>query len=94
MQKHELLKQIKQEMGAEAPSLTTIDRTVEATFAAIAKAMRNRDSVNIAGFGSFKADLRKERTITSPITKEEMTVPAKFVPKFTPSSILKAEVKG
>ena len=45
--------------------------------------------VVISGFGKFHASARKARTARVPGTDRTVEVPAKVVPKFTPSKTLK-----
>ena len=48
--------------------------------------------VPLVGFGTFSLAARKARTARNPKTGEAVDVPAKTVPKFKPSAILKAQV--
>jgi len=61
-------------------------------FATITDALKNGESVQITGFGSFKVDKRAARTGRNPQTGEPIEIPAKNVPKFVAGKALKDAV--
>jgi len=65
---------------------------VECVFDSIAKALKKKGQVAIAGFGTFKVAKRKARTGRNPQTGEEIKIAAKSVPKFTAGKALKDAV--
>ncbi len=50
--------------------------------------------IEIRGLGVFKNKARKARVARNPRTGEEVTVPARSVPTFQPSKLLKARISG
>ena len=65
---------------------------VEALFTAIAEEVKKGEKVSIHGFGSFEKVKRSARKGHNPNTGEEITIPEKKAPKFTPSKVLKESV--
>lgn len=89
MNKSELVSAIAEESG-----LTKADsaKALDATIAAITKAMSSGDQVAIIGFGTFKVGERAARTGRNPQTGAEMQIPAAKVPKFAAGKALKEAV--
>jgi DNA-binding protein HU-beta len=69
------------------------ERVVDTVFNSIEGAMKDGDSVSVAGFGIFEAKLRAKREARNPRTGETVTVPAMRVPKFRAAKALKDSVK-
>ena len=67
-------------------------RALDATVAAITKALKQGDSVAILGFGSFVVRERAARTGRNPKTKEEIQIPASKNPVFKAGKALKDAV--
>ena len=67
-------------------------RALDATVAAITKAVAAGDSVALVGFGTFKASERAAREGKNPKTGEALQIAATTVPKFTPGASFKAAV--
>ena len=65
---------------------------VECVLDAITEALANQDSVQIAGFGSFKVCERKARTGRNPQSGASIDIPARKVPRFIPGKALKDAV--
>jgi len=65
---------------------------VTATVAGIKSGIMNDGKVGLVGFGTFKAVARKARTARNPQTGEPVEVPARMVPVWKASKILKEEV--
>lgn len=51
------------------------------------------ESIVLPGFGTFKVSFRSPRVCKNLKTGEDIMVPAKSVPVFTPSKVLKESVK-
>lgn len=67
---------------------------VNAVFDTLTEAMIAGDKVSMVGFGNFEAAHQPARTARNPRTGEAVDVPAKYVPKFKPSTVLKAAVNA
>ncbi|KJS31392.1 MAG: DNA-binding protein [Desulfatitalea sp. BRH_c12] len=65
---------------------------VECMLDAITEALADKDTVQIAGFGSFKVSERKARTGRNPQSGASIDIPARNVPKFIPGKALKDAV--
>ncbi len=66
---------------------------VDCVLSNIAEALRNKETVQIAGFGSFKVSKREARKGRNPQTGAEIDIEARMVPKFVPGKALKNAVK-
>jgi len=66
---------------------------VNATFAAIQKALKKGDAVTLVGFGTFGVSKRKARKGRNPQTGETIKIAAKKVPVFKAGKGLKDSVK-
>lgn len=55
--------------------------------------LKQGTQVKIVGLGTFKVRERKARTAINPKTGEKIELPAKRVPRFTPSKDLKEAIK-
>jgi DNA-binding protein HU-beta len=69
------------------------DDAVNATFAAIQKALKKGDDVTLVGFGTFKVSKRKARVGRNPQTGAALKIAAKKVPVFKAGKGLKDAVK-
>ncbi|MCR4921821.1 MAG: HU family DNA-binding protein [Bacteroidaceae bacterium] len=69
---------------AEGAGLSKADakKALDATLAAIAKAVKDGDKVTLIGFGTFAASKRPARKGINPQTKKTITIAAKKVVKF------------
>lgn len=67
--------------------------TVDATLAAIQKALKKGDAVTLVGFGTFNVKKRKARTGRNPQTGKAIKIAAKKVPVFKAGKALKDAVK-
>ena len=68
-------------------------RSIEKLFEIIEKEIAVGNMVNITGFGSFSARVRKQREGFNPQTKGKMIMPAVNVAKFKAGSRLKQTLK-
>jgi len=55
--------------------------------------LKTGNQVKITGLGTFKVKEKKARVAINPKTGEKIQVPAKKVPRFTPSKDLKTAIK-
>lgn len=90
MNKSELVSAI-----AAGANLTKVDakKAMDATFAAIAKALQEGDKVALLGFGTFSIGERPAREGINPATKEKIQIPAKKVIKFKAGAELADSIK-
>lgn len=86
MNKGELVEKI-----AESTGLTKKDSeaAVNSFIEVVEKALKKKDKVAIAGFGTFDVSSRKARTGRNPKTGEEIKIPASKCPKFKPGKSFK-----
>lgn len=66
---------------------------VDCVLSAITKALQEKDTVTLVGFGTFKVVERKTRQGRNPRTGEEITIEGKYIPRFIPGKALKDAVK-
>ena len=66
---------------------------VDCVLSTITKALQEKDTVTLVGFGTFKVVERKTRQGRNPRTGEEITIEGKYIPKFVPGKALKDAVK-
>ena len=75
-------------------TLTTVGEMFNVIMDAVTSALVAGSEVTLDGIGSFKVVDKPARTARNPKTGETVQVPAKRVPKFKMSAVLKREVKG
>ncbi len=68
------------------------DEVVNVLFEEISNAISIKESVRISGFGTFTTSDRSERDGVNPSTGEKIKIPAKVVPVFKASQILRDKV--
>lgn len=86
MNKGELTKAVATTCGM---SQSDAGKAVDAVFDTIAGAVKGRQQVAIAGFGTFVAKTRNAREGRNPATKEVIKIPEKTSAAFKPASVLK-----
>ncbi|PKN36847.1 MAG: DNA-binding protein HU [Deltaproteobacteria bacterium HGW-Deltaproteobacteria-2] len=69
------------------------EQALDATFAAIQKALKKGATVTLVGFGTFRVSKRKARTGRNPQTGAAIKIAAKKVPVFKAGKGLKDAVK-
>lgn len=89
----------KEELVQAVSSITSMPKNasleaVDAVFEAIEESLISHEDVTIAGFGKFVAKYQKARDARNPKTGESIKVPARFSVKFSPSSILKTQLRS
>ena len=67
-------------------------KALEATLAAITKALEHGDSVSLIGFGTFAVKARASRTGRNPRTGQTIQIKAANVPSFKAGKALKDSV--
>ena len=70
-----------------------IKTTLETTLSSIAQSLKNGNSVQLVGFGTFKVNNRAARIGRNPQTGKEIQIPATKVPTFISGKSLKEAVK-
>ena len=70
------------------------ERTFDTITNTILDALKNDDSVKIAGFGTYKVAKRKARVGRNPRTGESIHIPASKKPKFLAGKQLKELIKS
>ena len=88
MNKGDLINEVAQLVASKKQAQEVVDTV----FATITDALKNNDSVQIAGFGSFKTANREARTGRNPQTGAKIQIAARTVPKFVPGKALKEAV--
>ena len=89
MNKKDLINFVAEETGATKKDSGLM---VDAVIAGIKAGIINDGKVGLVGFGTFKAVPRKARTARNPQTGEPVEVPARMVPAWKPSKLLKEKV--
>lgn len=90
MNKKELIREIQDETGLTQKQ---IDETLKAFMAVVTKQLIEYKDVSLVGFGTFTVSNRSERRQINPRTKEYITIPAKTVPVFKFSDVIKKQIK-
>jgi len=88
MNKADLIDKIANVVGTQKLAKEAVDSLI----GAITDALAVKDTVQIAGFGTFKVSERKARTGRNPQSGTPIEIPARKVPRFTPSKALKDAV--
>jgi len=67
---------------------------VETFFDAMKEALEGGENLKISGFGNFEVNHKKARKGRNPITGETITIEARKVLTFKPSSVLKQAINN
>lgn len=91
MTKADLVQQVADAIG---PGVTRKDcaLVVDGFLNAIKQAVAGGENIEIRGFGTFKVRRRKARMARNPRTGDPVRVPARAVPVFKPSRLLRSQV--
>ena len=89
MNKKQLVAKISSTLGQ---SKADAERTFDSITTIILDALKNDDTVKIAGFGTYKVAKRKARVGRNPRTGETIQIPASKRPKFSVGKALKDAV--
>ena len=76
-------------VGYAATTVSAAERTFDTITNTILDALKNDDSVKIAGFGTYKVAKRKARIGRNPRTGEQIQIAASQKVKFLPAKALK-----
>ncbi|MCD6423184.1 MAG: integration host factor subunit beta [Elusimicrobia bacterium] len=79
MNKNELIEKVATVTCAHTEAKDAVNKVFEE----IVNALRRKEKVVIQNFGSFHVRLKKPYTARNPKTGEKVTVPARYVVKFT-----------
>ena len=88
MNKGDLVNEVAKVVSTKKQAQTAVD----CIFSTISNALKNKDTVTLVGFGTFKVTQRKARTGRNPQTGQQMFLKAKNVPRFVPGKALKDAV--
>ena len=89
MNKGDLINEVAKVTCSKKEALLAVD----ATLAAIQKALKKGNAVTLVGFGTFRVSKRKARTGRNPQTGKALKIAAKKVPVFKAGKSLKDAVK-
>jgi nucleoid DNA-binding protein len=89
MNKSDLVNDVAMVTGTKKEAQAAVD----CFFHTITEALKHKDQVTVAGFGSFKVAGRKARTGRNPKTGEAITIDARNVPKFVSGKALMDSVE-
>ena len=89
MNKTELISIVSENAGL---SRKDTERMLGAAIDAITAALVKGEKVQLSGFGTFEAKVRKARIGRNPHTKQPIEIPATRIPAFSPSKALKDAV--
>ena len=89
MNKTDLIEEVAKVTCSKKEALLAVD----ATLAAIQKALKKGNAVTLVGFGTFRVSKRKARTGRNPQTGKAIRIAAKKVPVFKAGKGLKDAVK-
>ena len=85
MNKGDLVNEVAKAVGTKKEAQEAVGRVLST----ITEALKRKESVSLAGFGTLKVDRRKARKGRNPRTGAEVNIKAKNVPKFLPAKALK-----
>ena len=89
MNKSDLINEVSKVVSTKSEAQAAVD----CILSTIKDTLKNGESVQIAGFGSFKVVNRSARKGRNPQTGEEIQIAARVVPKFVPAQAVKDAVK-
>lgn len=91
MNKSDIVARVAQDTGlTKAES----EKAVNAFLDAVTSGLKNRETVQIIGFGTFSAKLRHARIGTRPGTDDIIEIPSKWAPTFKAGKSLKETLNG
>jgi DNA-binding protein HU-beta len=91
MKKSELVRIISNKTGVTQKRVSEV---VDALFDTLTDVMVSGDRYSHEGCFSVSIRKAKDKVCRNPLTSEKINVPAHYVPKFTPSKILKEKIKN
>ena len=90
MTKSELVNAI---VGKSGLTKEDAGKALQAAIETISEALCRNERVTLIRFGTFETRFRNEREGFNPFAQESITIPARFVPAFRPSRVLKDAVR-
>ena len=91
MNKQDLIEAVAHQTGA---TKTDTGEIVDALIATITGAVREGQTIQLVGFGSFSTGQRAERAGRNPKTGESLTIPAGKTVRFSPGKAFKDALNG
>jgi nucleoid DNA-binding protein len=88
MNKADLVAKVASVVGTQKLAKEAVDCVLDA----VTEALKEKDTVQLAGFGTFKVGERQARTGRNPQTGAAIKIAARNVPKFIPGKGLKDAV--
>ncbi|MFM7659108.1 MAG: HU family DNA-binding protein [Betaproteobacteria bacterium] len=89
MNKGDLIEVVSREADLSKAAAT---RAVDSVLKTIVKTVSKKQTVQLIGFGTFRAMKRNARKGRNPSTGEPLNIPSSTVPKFTPGSAFKEKL--
>ena len=89
MNKSDLINEVAKVVSTKKEAQAAVD----CILSNITETLRNKETLQITGFGSFKVSKREARKGRHPQTGEKIYIEARMVPKFVPGRALKDAVK-
>ncbi len=89
MTKADLINSISEKLDISKKDIGSV---INECFESITKALSKKEKVQIVGFGTFEARVRKERKGRNPSTGKEIKIPQTTVPAFKAGKALKEAV--
>jgi len=91
MTKAELVERVYEKAGIAKKDSTEL---VEAVFEMLKSTLEAGEKLKISGFGNFEVKKKADRKGRNPQTGEQITISARSVLTFKPSSVLKSAING
>ncbi len=91
MRKADLVSAVAKQSGLSANNAKL---AIDAFIDIVGTELKNGESVQLIGFGTFDVQERAERTGRNPLTGEEITIKASKSPRFKAGKALKDKVNG
>ena len=85
MNKGDLVNEVAKVMSSKKDAQVAVD----CVLSSIISTLGNKETVQLAGFGTFKVNKRKAREGRNPQTGETIKIEEKLVPKFVPGKAMK-----
>ena len=91
MTKAEIVEKVSNKTGLSKKETTEL---VESVFSLLKSTLENGENVKISGFGKFEVKQKKDRRGRNPQTGDTITIEARRVLSFKPSSVLRTAVNA
>lgn len=90
MNKTEFIEAVAEQAGVSKKDTKSV---IEAVMEVVTETLKNGNSIQLTGFGTFKSVYKEASTARNPKTGEVVSVPAKNVPKFVFGKTIKEAIK-